>query len=159
MVESRKKILFVCTGNTCRSPMAEVLMRKLAEDRGMGDEVRILSAGLGAMEGMTASGYAVEVMRNRGISLSQHQSRPVDDNLLAEADFIFTMTRSQKDYLLYSRPDLANKVFALAQYCGEDIADPFGNSLESYELCAQQLEKCLDFIWQGIDSDPSDKVK
>jgi len=156
MAKNIRNILFVCTGNTCRSPMAEALMRKMAEERGK--DLRLLSAGLGAAEGLTASGYAVEVMENRGISLKKHQSRPVDDILLAEADFIFTMTRQQKEYLLYSRPDLVDKVIALAEYGGEDIADPFGNDLESYEICAKQLEKCLDFIWQRIDSSAADKV-
>lgn len=156
MAKNIKNILFVCTGNTCRSPMAEVLMRKMAEDRGK--DLRILSAGLGAMEGLTASAHAVAAMETRGINLKKHLSRPVDDILLAEADMIFTMTRQQKEYLLYSRPDLEAKVIALAEYCGQDIDDPFGSDFESYESCAKQLEKCLDFIWQRIDSYTADKV-
>ncbi len=139
-------VLLVCTGNTCRSPMAESLLKKLLADR-LGvppDElpsegVIVQSAGLAASPGSPASGPAIEAMVQRNIDLSGHTSQPVSNSLLTSADLILTMTHQHRQVLLSHRPDLADRVFTLCRD-GDDIADPIGGPLEQYHACAAQIE-------------------
>ena len=100
-----KNVLFICTGNVCRSPMAEGLLRRMA-----GDRVRVASAGLGAGHGQAPSAHAIEVLRKEGIDISDIRSQPVSADLLERADYIFTMTRDHLDMLLLLFPEMAPKV-------------------------------------------------
>jgi protein-tyrosine phosphatase len=138
-------ILFVCTGNTCRSPLAEVLCKKLlAEQLGCPVEELpqrgfiVLSAGLGAMMGGRAAPEAEVVAHEFGTDLSCHASRPLTADLVAQADYVFTMTRS---HLLavsshFARREPPPRLLSL---CGEDIADPIGCDQQVYRECAQQI--------------------
>lgn len=147
-------VLLVCTGNTCRSPMAEVLLRKkLAdklsckldelEDRG----VTVASAGIAAMSGGHATPEAVQVMKGKGLDLTQHESQPLSDRLLRYADVVLTMTRSHREAVLAQWPEAAGRVFVLSQD-NKDIADPIGGSPEMYRRCADQIDTLLD-SWVG----------
>lgn len=139
-------LLLVCTGNTCRSPMSEVLAKaqiakrlncpidKL-EERG----VIVLSAGLSAMPGGRAATEAVEVMKQRGLDLSGHESQPVTDRIVNHADLILTMTRSHRQGLLSQWPSAASRTF-LVSPSDRDIADPIGSPLEHYEACANRID-------------------
>jgi len=143
-------VLFVCTGNTCRSPMAEALFNDLANKKGL-DSVRAVSAGLAAIEGNKATPQAIEVMKRRGIDLSGHRARNVDASLVKEADLILTMTHRHKAILSSMYPEAASKIHVLKEYAqggsvkGElvDILDPFGQPIEVYESCAHELEESL----------------
>ena len=92
----KKSVLFICTGNVCRSPMAEGLFQHRMGKR---LEVRVASAGIGAMEGFPASENAVEVMAELGIDISNFYSQSLRSELVQQADFIFTMTRQQQDVI------------------------------------------------------------
>ncbi len=135
-------IMFICTGNTCRSPMAETLARKLLadrlqcrpdelEDRG----VLVQSAGLSAMPGGGAAHEAVEVMSNFGLDLSHHESQPLTGQMVRYADLILTMTRSHRQAILSQWPEAGprTELLALDQ---SDIADPIGGVPEVYKKCA-----------------------
>ncbi|MCA9071813.1 MAG: Sua5/YciO/YrdC/YwlC family protein [Planctomycetaceae bacterium] len=147
-------ILFVCTGNTCRSPLAEGLFRKLLADR-LGcspDDLpdrgyTILSAGLAAASGAPAAMESIEVARNYGANLESHSSQPLTDELLAKADRVYTMTQSHRDSILFARPDAADRVYLLSQE-ETDICDPIGGGASEYESCGREialhLEKLLD---------------
>lgn len=143
-------ILFVCTGNTCRSPMAEALCRKLVaeklhcpvqavEDRG----VIVASAGIAAMTGGRASPEASEVLAAEGLSVEDHYSQPVTDSLIKSADRIFVMTRSHRAGLLAEWPEAADRTSLLSPD-GLDVSDPIGGTTEHYRRCAQQIKKALE---------------
>ena len=144
--------LFVCTGNTCRSPMAEGIFRKLLSERLKCPEddlvdrgYMVASAGVAAAPGSPASPEAVELLVDRGVDLRGHESQPVTPQLLSQADQIFTMTRSHRDFLVREFPEAASRVRLLARD-GSDIIDPIGAGMEEYRRCAAQIETELQHI-------------
>lgn len=150
-------VLFVCTGNTCRSPMAEALFKDLAKKKGI-SSVKAISAGLAAVEGDKATPQAIEVMKRRGIDLSGHRARNVDASLIEEADLILTMTRRHKSILSSMYPEAVSKTHVLRAYAeggmsGEEsteISDPFGQPVEVYESCARQLEEIIAKLMERL---------
>lgn len=149
-------ILFVCTGNTCRSPMAAALFRKLlaarlqcAEEELEARGYRVLSAGLSAAKGMPASPEAVELIEQRGGALSGHSSRLLTPALLSQADYVFTMTVNHRMTILQQHPELARRVQTLAPD-GTDVVDPIGCGPEEYRRCADQISGYLRGIVDRI---------
>ena len=140
-------ILFVCTGNTCRSPMAAALMNKIALDEGL--EVRIESAGIFAEEGAPASTEAIITMKKYDIDLLGHHAQQINSELIEKSDIILTMTQGQK--MLFNDVS-ANKVYTLCEYAGVegDIDDPFGGDVEEYEEVAQMLYLALQAIVEKL---------
>ena len=139
-------LVLVCTGNTCRSPMAECLMRaRLAKLTGKEDAVTVVSAGLAAFPGDRASSNAVDVMQRQGLDLSEHSSQVMTEQLLGQADLVLTMTRGHREAILSKFPDAADRVFTV-RVDGGDIADPVGAPVEAYEACANQIDSQL-MIW------------
>ncbi len=150
-------LLFVCTGNTCRSPMAESMMRVLMAERlGVSPEqleqrgVMIMSAGISAMGGNAPSPEAVAVVGQRGCNLAKHESQPLTERLVRFADLILTMTRGHRDAILAQWPSAAGRVHLLCRD-GSDIADPIGGPLEMYERCAEQISAQLKEWLDTID--------
>jgi protein-tyrosine phosphatase len=142
-------VLIVCTGNTCRSPMAEMLLlKRFAERLGCSvDElpqrgVIVVSAGIAAMDGAHPTPEAVAVMSERGLDLSGHASQPVTERLVRHADVILAMTRSHRQAIAAQWPDAAERTRVLCRN-GADIADPIGGSKELYARCAEQMEEQL----------------
>ena len=114
-----KTILFVCTGNTCRSSMAENMMRKMLEDAGEGTKgIRVISAGTAAAKGQGASKHAIQVMQEKNIDLHKHRATPLTKALIDQADLILTMTRNHKFQVLSIAPDASQRTFTLKEYAG-----------------------------------------
>ena len=141
-----KIIIFVCTGNTCRSPMAEVLCRNLlanhfqcsleeVENRGY----VVMSAGVAASGQSTASSAAQQVVIARGMSLADHLSQPLNETHIRFADKIYAMTRNHREAILSFWPSADTRLFVL-RTDGGDIADPYGGSISLYDDCADQIE-------------------
>lgn len=143
-------VVFVCTGNTCRSPMAEVMFRQMVaarfgckpsevEDRG----VLVQSAGLAAMAGGRPSPEAVAYMAQNGLNLADHASQPLTEQLVVQADLLIAMTRSHQAAIVAQWPQAADRVKLLC-HDGTDVSDPIGGPAEVYARCAEQIKAELE---------------
>ncbi|HBR01955.1 MAG TPA: low molecular weight protein arginine phosphatase [Ruminiclostridium sp.] len=155
-----KKIVFVCTGNTCRSPMAEALFKDILKERdGLGAEFSVFSAGIYAYEGDPAAYEAIDAMKEEfGIDISSHRARVLDDQDIREAYIILVMTRHHREMILELYPEAADKVYTLKEYAGEeggdpDICDPFGGDYEVYKGCSSEIEAMLLNAADRLESD------
>ena len=128
-------VLFVCTGNTCRSPMAECLFNEMCRRNGK-TELRALSAGLCTADGLTASGGAVRAMASRGLSLAEHRSRMVSPSLLEEADIIMGVSRRHIESIRMAFPAIKTPL----RWFEPEIPDPYQGSDALYEHTAEEME-------------------
>lgn len=138
------RVLFVCTGNTCRSPMAEGLLKDIAKKNKL--DIEVASAGVFAMDGDKAANNAVEALRKIDIDISKHRSQNVTRELVDQADLILTMSLSHKETLLLNYPDLKGRIYLLNEYAlneNRDIQDPFGRDLYNYEMTRNEILKAL----------------
>ncbi|MBK7999409.1 MAG: ribose 5-phosphate isomerase B [Verrucomicrobia bacterium] len=149
-----KTILFVCTGNICRSPMAEGIFRHAVKGRG---DYEVYSAGVGAIDGLPPSEHAVRAVRELGIDISRQRSRMLTAELVRRADFIFGMTHSHVDAIMLLYPQAAEKTFLLREFDDtldsfeNDISDPIGGSLEVYQNCRDQIEQGIASMLRFIE--------
>jgi protein arginine phosphatase len=141
------RILFICTGNTCRSPMAEAILKnkQLAN-------VEVRSAGVYAMNGQGASGHAKTVLKENEIH-HQHCSKLLSVEDVDWATYILTMTASHKATVLQNFPNAYGKTYTLTEFGGEgeqDIVDPYGGNIEIYRKTYKELEKMIDVIGEKL---------
>ncbi|MCP4540985.1 MAG: low molecular weight protein arginine phosphatase [Chloroflexi bacterium] len=145
-------VIIVCTGNICRSPMAEVLLQsRLAHDDARQDW-QVASAGVWTADGRPASTHAIEVMDRRGIDLSDHRSRNITREMMSQADLVLAMTRSHTEALGAAFPVHARKVYLISEMTGQmrDVADPYGGTRQEYAHTAKELEQLITDGYERI---------
>lgn len=144
-------ILFVCTGNTCRSPMAEALMNKYSKEKDI--DAYASSAGLSVVPYSKLSLFSYEAMKEYGIDISNHEPTQIDDSHIQSADLILTMTSSHAKFLKLSFPEAADKIYSLGEYTKtSDIPDPYGQDREAYQICAKKIKEAILILCESIKS-------
>ena len=139
------KIVFICTGNTCRSPMAEGFFRAHNGEEKTG--LAALSAGMYTSDGLPASGNAITAAAELGADITSHRSRMLTPELAREAKYLVCMTGAHYDRLCELFPDCADKIFTLLP---EDISDPFGGDLATYRRSAAEIDKGVQAIIESL---------
>lgn len=154
-----KTILFVCTGNTCRSAMAEGIFKKMLKGRTK-DYIKfnIISAGISALPGMSPTPEAISVMFEHGIDISQHHAQELQEELIKKADLILVMTNEHKEFIFTQNKTFLLKKFTLDNKSESnqnnernyEIIDPIGRKIEFYRIVAKELKKNLKNILDKI---------
>ncbi len=160
-----KTILFVCTGNTCRSSMAEGLFRDMVKNRGLQDELNIESAGVFAASGQPASSQAIEAMKRQSIDINSHRARQLTKEMIEKADLILTMTNNHKRAIISMDSEAAGKIFTLSEYAYEDktkhtdIGDPYGFPVEEYEKSLMEIKNALINVIEKLTIKNGEELK
>lgn len=145
-------ILFVCTGNVCRSPMAAALFNARARRAGESVQFVARSAGTWAPDSQRASAHAITAMAQRGIDLSEHRAHTLTRQDLAEADVVIVMTRNHREALAAEFPEARPKLHLMSELKDRDfdIGDPYGGRLYEYQTLAQELEELIEHGYAKI---------
>ena len=148
------KIMFICTGNICRSAMAHHLLDKKLKDNKIKD-VEVYSSGIYAENNDTSTYEAIDVMKEYDVDLKQHRATNTKMSNIENMNLILCMTDTHKNELNYMYPNLKEKIFTLKEYVGDtkdsiNIKDPWGYSIETYRFCAAEIDRELDKLIEKI---------
>lgn len=149
-VISKKNILFICTGNSCRSVMAEAVLRKMMKEKKR-DDVEVYSAGIMILAGISASQGTKDVLAKEGIDVSRHLSQKATKGMIRKSDLILVMERLHEDAILHLAPEVKNRVFLLKEFAKIndshlDISDPIGRSSDFYEKTFASIKEAVERV-------------
>ncbi len=143
------KIMFICTGNICRSAMAHAMLQKMAEENKK--NIEAYSCGIYAQNGDIPTDEAISVMKNYNVDLTKHRATNIKNSNIEEMDVILCATETHKNMVVNIYPNLVKKIFTIKEYAGynrEDLSieDPWGYGLNVYKNCAKEINECLEKI-------------
>ena len=149
-VAKKKNVLFICTGNTCRSLMAAKLFEKMLKDKNR-DDVQVLSAGIILLPGMGPAAGARELLKKEGIDVSDYRSQKVTREMIKKSDFILAMEKIHEEHILHMAPEVQKRLFLLKEFAkiddGKlDIVDPIGRPIEAYASTLAIIREALERI-------------
>lgn len=141
------KIMFICTGNICRSAMAHKMLEKKAKEENK--DIEVYSCGVFAEDGDVPTYEGIDVMREYGIDLSKHRATNIRNSNIKDMDVILCATNSHKNNVISMYPELKEKVYTMKEYAGYDkkdidIKDPWGYGIATYRMCAAEIEDCIN---------------
>lgn len=151
-------ILFVCTGNICRSAIAHQYMQKRVKDLNIGDNYLIDSCGIYASTGDISTSNAILAMKKYDVNLEEHRAKNIQNMNLDSYDYIITMTLSHKEVINYTYPNIKNKVYTLKELVNNnneniDISDPWGYDINTYNLCASEIVNYVDKLIEKFEKE------
>lgn len=141
--------MFICTGNICRSAMADGLMKKLVKEKNK--DIEVYSCGIFAEDGDKPTFNAIEAIKEYGVDLREHRATNIYSSKIKDMDIILCATVSHKNNVVAIYPELKDKIFTIKEYAGFDennldIPDPWGYNIETYRFCASTISNCLEKI-------------
>ncbi len=152
-------VLFVCTGNICRSAMAHQYMQKRVKDLNIENNYLIDSCGIYAFTGDISTSNAILAMKKYDVNLKEHRAKNIQDMDLKSYDYIITMTLSHKEFIDYTYPDFKNKVYTLKELVNNNnngdinISDPWGYDINTYNLCASEIANYVDKLIEKFEKE------
>lgn len=149
------KLIMVCTGNTCRSPLAEAIMLDKMKDDPYFKDFAVASCGIYAMSGDSASSGSIKVAKAHNLSLENHRAKPLTVYHMVEADRVYTMTEEQAEVLKIRFSDFSDKIFAINP--AHNISDPYGQDDEVYEKTYQEINQAVENIIQSLKEDKGEE--
>lgn len=137
-----QRVLVVCVGNICRSPMAESVLKFKASRTGL--DLHVESAGIGALQGKPAHKHTVNILQRYGLDISEHVGKQINSELMNWADLVLVMEDEHRSHLIKRYPSSSGKVFIMGKWINREIEDPYKKDVDAFEKCFKEVHYASD---------------